>query len=289
MTFRILLNEIRDVLSYSLSDLGASPKDLALSEPPRKEYGDVTCNLAFQLSKKNKKKPFDIANEIVEKKIKPYLSERRIDSTSFIFSVDAHPAGYINFRINHQELARSTLSEVLNNPRFGFYDFGNGKHVSVEHTSVNPNKALHIGHLRNMALGDSIQRILKATNHHTTVLNYVDDSGLQVADIIVGFTFAGFPLEPAKINIKFDQYCGDEIYVKINEMYEKDPALAEKRKLVLREIEEGNSEIAKFASQITSRVLHEQLKTCWRMKVRYDLLNFESQIVLSKLWGKTFE
>jgi arginyl-tRNA synthetase len=289
MTFRILLNEIRDVLSYSLSDLGASSKDLALSEPPRKEYGDVTCNLAFQLSKKNKKKPFDIANEIVEKKIKPYLSERRIDSISFILSVEAHPSGYINFRINHQELARSTLSEVLNNPRFGFYEFGNGKHVAVEHTSVNPNKALHIGHLRNMALADSIQRILKATNHHITVLNYVDDSGLQVADIIVGFIFAGFPLKPADRSIKFDRYCGDEVYVKVNDLYKNNPSLEEKRKIVLREMETGTSQVAKFASSITNMVVKEQLKTAWRMKVRYDLLNFESHIIHSGLWASSFE
>lgn len=289
MTFRILLNEIRDVLSYSLSALGASSEDLALSEPPRKEYGDVTSNLAFRLSKKNKKKPFDIANEIVEKKIKPYLSERRIDSTSFILSVEAHPAGYINFRINHQELARSTLSEVLNNPRFGFYEFGNGKHVAVEHTSVNPNKALHIGHLRNMALGDSIQRILKATNHHTTVLNYVDDSGLQVADIIVGFIFAGFPLKPIDPSIKFDRYCGDEVYVKVNDLYKNNPSLEEKRRIVLREMEKGTSEVAKFAASITNMVVKDQLKTAWRMKVRYDLLNFESHIIHSSLWARSFE
>jgi arginyl-tRNA synthetase len=289
MTFRILLNEIRDVISHSLRDLGASSKDLALSEPPRKEYGDVTCNLAFQLSKKNKKRPFDIADEIVEKKIKPYLSERRINSTSFILSVEAHPAGYINFTINHQELARSTLSEVLNNPRFGFYEFGNGKHVTVEHTSVNPNKALHIGHLRNMALGDSIQRILKATNHHITVLNYVDDSGLQVADIIVGFVFAGFPLQPGDRSTKFDRYCGDEVYVKVNDLYKSNPSLEEKRRIVLREMETGTSEVAKYASSITNMVLKEQLKTAWRMKVRYDLLNFESHIIHSGLWAKSFE
>lgn len=289
MTFRILLNEIRDVIAHSLRDLGASSKDLALSEPPRKEYGDLTCNLAFQLSKKNKKRPFDIADEIVEKKIKPYLSERRLNSTSFILSVEAHPAGYINFTINYQELARSTLSEVLNNPRFGFYEFGNGKHVSVEHTSVNPNKALHIGHLRNMALGDSIQRILKATNHHITVLNYVDDSGLQVADIIVGFVFAGFPLQPGDRSTKFDRYCGDEVYVKVNDLYKSNPSLEEKRRIVLREMETGTSEVAKYASTITNMVLKEQLKTAWRMKVRYDLLNFESHIIHSGLWAKSFE
>ncbi|MDQ3888615.1 MAG: arginine--tRNA ligase, partial [Thermoproteota archaeon] len=108
-------------------------------------------------------------------------------------------------------------------------------------------------------------------------------------DIVVGFKFAGFPVAPPTKNQKFDQYCGDEVYVKINEIYEKDPQIAEKRKLVLKEIEEGKSEIARFAMDITLRVLQEQLKTCWRMKVRYDLLNFETHIVGSKLWSKAFE
>jgi arginyl-tRNA synthetase len=94
---------------------------------------------------------------------------------------------------------------------------------------------------------------------------------------------------PPSKNQKFDQYCGDEVYVKINETYEKDPQIADKRKLVLKEIEEGKSEIARFAKDITLRVLQEQLKTCWRMKAHYDLLNFETHIVGSKLWSKAFE
>jgi arginyl-tRNA synthetase len=142
--------------------------------------------------------------------------------------------------------------------------------------------------MRNVIIGDTLYRIMNATNHRATVLNYIDDSGLQVADIIVGFKFAGLDLEPPP-GKKFDQYCGDEVYVKINEIYGKDPSLAEKRKLVLKEIEEGKSEIAHFAASVTIRVLTEQLKTCWRMRARYDLLNFESHIVVSKLWSKTFE
>src|SRR5918998_1017263 len=130
---------------------------------------------------------------------------------------------------------------------------------------------------------------MRATNHRTTVLNYIDDSGVQIADIVVGFRFAGFPVTPPSKNQKFDQYCGDEVYVKINETYEKDPQIADKRKLVLKEIEEGKSEIARFAKDITLRVLQEQLKTCWRMKAHYDLLNFETHIVGSKLWSKAFE
>lgn len=290
MTFRVLVNEIREAVSSALANLGYSNQDFDVSETPRKEYGDLSCNVAFRLGKKIKRKPPDIAKEISEQQLKPYLLEKkRKNFSSHILSIEPHPSGYINFRANFANLATTTLREILENPNYGFYDIGKNRYVLIEHTSVNPNKALHIGHLRNAVIGDTIYRIMKATNHKTGVLNYVDDSGLQVADIVVGFKFAGFPLEPQNKSVKFDQYCGDEVYVKINELYKKDPSLEEKRRFVLKEMEEGASEIAKFAAEIAIRVLKEQLKTCWRMKTRYDLLNFESHIVISKLWIKTFE
>ncbi|HEY9714844.1 MAG TPA: arginine--tRNA ligase [Chroococcales cyanobacterium] len=262
--------------------------DFDVSEPPKKEFGDLTCNVAFLLSKQLKMPPPKIAQELIEKGIKPYIAEKR-EQFPLIKSVEPHPAGYINFRLDYSIMAKDTLGRALANPeRYGYIDAGEPQHIVIEHTSVNPNKALHVGHMRNVILGDTLYRIMKAVNHRVQVLNYVDDSGLQVADIVIGFQFAGFPHEPPD-GRKFDQYCGDEVYVKVNHMYERDPTLAEKRKLVLREIEEGKSEIAKFAAAITKRVLDEQLKTCWRMKVRYDILNFESQIVHSQLWGKAFE
>lgn len=280
MTFRLVIDAVRDMVSSGLADAGYPAVQFDVSEPPKKEFGDLTCNVAFQLSKQLKMPPPKIAAELVGHIIKRVAGP--------VLAADPHPAGYINFKVNYSWLSQ-TLRQVLENPdQYGHYDVGRGQHVVIEHTSVNPNKALHVGHVRNVILGDTIYRIMKATNHKTTVLNYVDDSGLQVADIVIGFKFAGFQVEPPA-GQKFDQYCGDEVYVKVNQLYEKDPQLAEKRKLVLREIEEGKSELAEFASKITLRVLKEQLKTCWRMKARYDLLNFESQIVLSKMWSRAFE
>jgi arginyl-tRNA synthetase len=158
----------------------------------------------------------------------------------------------------------------------------------VEHTSVNPNKALHIGHIRNIVLGDIIARILKKSNYKVNILNYVDDSGLQVADIIVGFRHFGFAQQPPQ-GKKFDHYCGDDVYVKTTEKYENDPSLEEIRKNILKELEDGNSETAQFADKITRRVLENQLETCWNLGVYYDCLNFESHIIRSGLWGKIFE
>jgi arginyl-tRNA synthetase len=283
MTFRKLVEETRQIVSDSLISAGYPSVQFDVSEPPRKEFGDLTCNVAFPLSKQLKKAPANIAQELIEH-IRPLIKSR-----SFVLSVEPHPAGYVNFFANHAALSMSALLAVLSSPEsYGNVDTGKGRHMVIEHTSVNPNKALHVGHMRNVILGDTLYRIMKATNHRTTVLNYVDDSGLQVADIIIGFRFAGFPVEPPA-GRKFDQYCGDDVYVKVNQMYEKDPSLADKRKLVLKEIEEGKSEIASFAAEITKRVLDEQLRTCWRLRARYDILNFESQIVISKMWESAFE
>jgi arginyl-tRNA synthetase len=282
VTFRNLQEQVRAAVAAGLKQAGYPEVQFDVSEPPRKEFGDLTCNIAFPLSKQLKMPPPKIAQELIGH-IKPQLSQYPL-----ISSVEPHPAGYLNFRANHAELSTSTLSSVMEKQENYGHVTLDKKRVVIEHTSVNPNKALHVGHMRNVILGDTLYRIMKAANQDVTVLNYVDDSGLQVADIIIGFRYAGFPVEPPD-GRKFDQYCGDEVYVKVNQLYEKEPALAEKRKLVLREIEEGTSEIAKFAAEITKRVLDEQLKTCWRMKVRYDILNFESQIVVSQMWTKAFE
>jgi arginyl-tRNA synthetase len=281
VTFRNLQEQVRASVVAGLKKAGYHEVQFDVSEPPRKEFGDLTCNVAFPLSKQLKMPPPKIAQELINH-IKPVLGQ-----FSLISSVEPHPAGYLNFRANYAELSTSTLSSVMKEDNYGHVRLDK-KRVVIEHTSVNPNKALHVGHMRNVILGDTLHRIMKAAGQNVTVLNYVDDSGLQVADIVIGFKYAGFPVEPPD-GRKFDQYCGDEVYVKVNQLYEKEPALAEKRKLVLREIEEGTSEIAKFAAMITKRVLDEQLKTCWRMKVRYDILNFESQIVVSQMWTKAFE
>jgi arginyl-tRNA synthetase len=286
MTFRLLIDQVRKLVSSVLTSAGYPVIEFDVSEPPQRAFGDLSCNVAFLLSKQlkgsSKMPPSYIATKLAEA-LRPLLQG------SYILSAD--PAGgHINFKANYAQLSPTTLSHVLSNPdNYGYPNSGQDMQIVIEHTSINPNKALHVGHMRNVIIGDTLYRIMRATNHRTTVFNYIDDSGVQIADIVVGFKFAGFPVAPPTRNQKFDQYCGDEVYVKINEIYEKDPQVAEKRKLVLKEIEEGKSEIARFALDITLQVLQEQLKTCWRMKAHYDLLNFETHIVRSKLWSKAFE
>ncbi len=278
MTFKSILDEIENNLNKILSDLSIS--DVAFSvEPAKPNFGDVSSNVSFLLAKQLKKSPKEIAE---------ILSSKYSDCTStLVLKSEAHPSGYLNFFANWDKLNQLILSESYLDT-CGDVEIGNGSSIVVEHTSVNPNKALHIGHVRNIIIGDTVSRILEKAGYKVNVLNYIDDSGLQVADIIVGFKHFGYAQEPPN-GKKFDHYCGDDVYVKTTEKYEGDSGLEEIRKNVLKELEDGDSETAKFGDEITRRVLAGQLETCWNFGVTYDCLNFESQIIRSGLWDEIFE
>ena len=278
MAFRLILAEIESNIKKIISQHGFQDVEFVV-DLAKPGFGDFTCNVAFLLAKQLGKKPYDIAQLFAED-YKKHLGD-------YLAKAEAHKSGYLNFYSNQEKLNNLIIKSSLEKD-FGFIDIGKKKSVVVEHTSVNPNKALHIGHIRNLVIGDTVVRILKKTNHDVKVLNYIDDSGLQVADIIVGFKYGGFSDAPPA-GQKFDHYCGDEVYVKTTAKYEADKQFAESRHKVLQDLEDQNSELAKFAGVITRKVLAEQLKTCWKMGVYYDCLNFESQIIYSKLWDKIFE
>ena len=278
MAFKSILDEIENNLNKILDALSISGIKFSV-EPAKLGFGDVSSNISFLLTKQLKTNPKEIA-EMLSEKYQHY-------SNTLVLKTEAHPSGYLNFFANWEKLNQLILSES-NLDEFGDVDIGKNTTIVVEHTSVNPNKALHIGHIRNIIIGDTISRILTKANYKVNVLNYIDDSGLQVADIIVGFKHLGFDQEPPD-GKKFDHYCGDDVYVKTTEKYESDSSLEDIRKNVLKELEDGNSETAKLADKITRRVLTNQLKTCWNLSVFYDCLNFESQIIRSGLWSKIFE
>ena len=278
MTFQIIINEIENNLKKIIQELSISEISFSV-DVAKPGFGDVSSNIAFLLAKELKKSPKEITQIISEK----YLQCNSV----FVLKTEAHPSGYLNFFADWAKLSKLILSESYLDT-FGNIDIGKNSDIVVEHTSVNPNKALHIGHIRNIVVGDTVSRILKKANYNVKVLNYIDDSGLQVADIIVGFKHLGFDEEPPN-DKKFDHYCGDDVYVKTTQKYELDPSLEDVRKNTLKELEDGNSEIAKFGDSITRKVLSGQLQTCWNLNVSYDCLNFESQIIRSGLWSKIFE
>ena len=278
MTFQSILDEVRNNLNKILSEMSITGIDFSV-EPAKPGFGDVSSNISFLLAKQLKKSPRDIAQLFSENYEKSH--------NTLVLKSEAHPSGYLNFFANWEKLNQLILSES-NLDTFGFVELGKQSTIVVEHTSVNPNKALHIGHIRNIIIGDTISRILRKADYKVNVLNYVDDSGLQVADILVGFTHLGFNQEPPD-GKKFDHYCGDDVYVKTTQKYEEDSSLQEIRKNVLKDLEDESSETAKLADIVTRKVLSNQLETCWNLSVYYDCLNFESQIIRSGLWTGIFE
>jgi len=278
MTFQTIIDEIQSNLKKIIHDLSLS--DMSFSVDVAKPgFGDVSSNIAFLLAKEMKKSPKEITQILSD-------AYSKCDSV-LVLKTEAHPSGYLNFFANWTKLSKLILSQSYLDT-FGDVNIGNNSNIVVEHTSVNPNKALHIGHIRNIVVGDTISRILTKANYKVNVLNYIDDSGLQVADIIVGFKHFGFDEEPPN-GKKFDHYCGDDVYVKTTQKYELDSSLEEIRKNTLKELEDGDSETAAFGDIITRKVLSGQLQTCWNLNVSYDCLNFESQIIRSGLWSKIFK
>lgn len=278
MAFDSIINEVTQNLTKILTDLSVSDVDFTV-EPSKPGFGDVSSNITFLLAKKLKQNPKDIAKTISEK--------YQLLVGPLVSGVEAHPSGYVNFYADWKNLSKKILDDSLNE-NYGSNNIGNNLQVVVEHTSVNPNKALHIGHVRNIIIGDTIVRILEKSNYKVKILNYIDDSGLQVADIILGFKHLGFSEEPPNEK-KFDHYCGDDVYVQTTEKYAQDPSLENVRKKILQQIEDGTSDTAKFADEITAKVLENQLETCWNLGVYYDCLNYESQIIRSGLWNQIFE
>src|SRR6185437_10684269 len=189
-------------------------------------------------------------------------------------------AGYINARLDRAQFVRSMLSdrEPIQRQR---------DKVLVEHTSINPNKAAHIGHLRNAVLGDTFVRLLRTAGHTVDVQNYIDNTGVQVAEVVVGFQHlekksldevAAMATRP-----RFDYDCWD-LYARVSQWYEQDPAHKLLRLDTLHAIEAGNNETAAIANLISVAVLRRHLETMDRLDIEYDFLPRESEILHLHFW-----
>lgn len=274
MTYRKLVEEVSEMFK----SIGIHDARLIPSKNPA--YGELTSLIGFDIAKEGGGDPRKIAEEIVEK-LSGYKS-------MMISSIEAL-SGYINFKVDWIRYSEEILKTVITQGSdYGRSSMGSGKKIIVEHTSVNPNKALHVGHARNVCLGDTLYRLFCFLGYDVTVLNYIDDSGTQMADVILGFTELGYPLNP-KDNLRFDAYCGDIVYVEVSKKIEEDPSLAEKRKIIAKAIEERDEKYYKLNREIVERVLRDQLKTCWRLGARYHILNMESDILTYDLWSEVFK
>jgi arginyl-tRNA synthetase len=281
MKFREFEEEAREAVLHAASKLGYTVPRVELLQPPSPDLGDLSSPVGLRLAKEARKPPASLAKQFAD----------AINDTKkghLIAKAEAHSSGYVNFSLDWGVFVGELLASLLSGQTISLQPLPAGKRIAIEHTNVNPNKALHIGHARNLVLGDSIVRTAKRLGNQVQTLNYIDDSGAQVADVIVGLRFLGFS-DRAPDGVKFDVYCGDTVYTKVNQMYESDPSLKSKQRLVLQEIERGEGEISEYAESIVSRILAAQLETCWRLGARYDLLNWESHILRTGMWSDVFE
>ena len=266
---------LRDTLRTTIrTRWNIEPPEIMLNQTPKVEFGELATPVCFELARELKRPPRAIAEELISK-------AGKIDGVE---KMEVAGAGYINFYLDRAAAVRGS--------RLKGYPADTGK-VIVEHTNINPNKAAHIGHLRNAAIGDTFVRILQSGGRSVEVQNYIDNTGVQVADVIVGLKYVEkksleavrhMASDPA---VKFDYYCWD-VYARVTPFYELEDPKHSLRGQTLQEIEEGNNETARMAEIVAMTIVRCHVKTMARINVRYDLLPRESDILHLKFWDYAF-
>jgi arginyl-tRNA synthetase len=290
MTLLELQTAVREAIREAANaNFKISLEQIATEIPPKTELGDLAFPVAFELAKLIKQASGEKQNP---RKIAESLKEA-IEQFEFIERVEIAGPGYLNVFFDRGRFLKENLDGEPIPGRSG----DSVQKVCVEHTSVNPNKAAHIGHVRNSVIGDTFQRILKATGKRVEVQNYIDNTGVQVADVVVGFMFIEhmnlgdikrLDNTLAAAGKTFDYYCWD-LYAKVGQAYQTDESLKEKRAEVLHLIEEGGNETADLADYVATRNVECILKTMERFDIHYDLLPRESEILHLHFWDKAFE
>ena len=291
------LSELHEVLKERIRSTSRAAFDIDLDyvpseTPPKTELGDAAFPVAFELAKKIKQSTGEKRNprEIAE------TLKASLEEFDFVQRVEVAGAGYLNVYFNRpQFLATQVSADPL--PRFKAAHEPGATKVCVEHTSVNPNKAAHIGHVRNSVLGDTFQRILQANGKRVEVQNYIDNTGVQVADVVVGFIYLEkktldeikqLDADLAAAGKTFDYYCWD-LYARVGQEYQVNEELKQKRPEVLHLVEEGGNETADLADYVATRNVECIVDTMERLSIRYDLLPRESEILHLHFWDKAFE
>ncbi len=279
------------LLSIVREKYGIATATVSIEQPPDIRMGDFATPVAFELARPLRRAPKQIAAELVS-----HLAEDTAQRLPGFASFEIAGAGYINARLD-RAAALATIAAEQDEP-----GFARGIHSLVEHTSINPNKAAHVGHLRNAILGDTFVRLLRAAGQRVDVQNYIDNTGVQVADVVVGLMHLE-NLSKEQIEILFrelaragerlDYYCW-EVYARVSGWYDADPDPAEKarrkqlRLMTLHAIEHGGNEIADAADAISTAVLRRHLETMQRLGIEYDFLPRESEILHLHFWELAF-
>ena len=263
---------IRDLVA---SLYGAGPEKIVVEWPPQPGMGDLASPVSFELARRLKRPPRVIAQELCD----------RFPRLPWLRRVEVGGAGYLNVFVDRGTALRA-LARDLHAP----VPPPSGDRVIVEHTNINPNKAAHIGHLRNAVLGDSLARALRFLGHEVEVQNYIDDTGVQVADVIIGFReILRMGLEQAQaIEQPIDRFCWD-LYARVGEWYEQDQKRRALQAETLKGLERREGEIGRFAAWLTRAIVARHLDTMDRIGVRYDLLPWEGDILAYHFWETAFE
>jgi arginyl-tRNA synthetase len=248
---------------------------VVIEQPPKVELGEYALPLAFELAKKLRKAPRKIAEEVVA----------GLGAVEGFDQFEVAGAGYINARLNRAMLATALAADQKSDA-----DAAAGK-ILVEHSSINPNKAAHIGHLRNAILGDTFVRLLRYAGREVDIQNYIDNTGVQVADVVVGFAHiekkSRAEVEALTRQPKFDYFCWD-LYARVSQWYAEDKEHLKARAQTLHEIEAGENETAALAELISIAVLRRHLETMDRLDIEYDFLPRESEILRLHFWDAAF-
>jgi arginyl-tRNA synthetase len=261
-------------------------ENIPIEIPPDLKFGELSTPVALQLARTLRKAPKIIAQEIVA----------ALGSLEGFAGFEVAGAGYINARLNRAASARLVAAGE------GLEIKSSGIHSLVEHTSINPNKAAHIGHLRNSILGDTFVRLLRAAGQKVDIQNYIDNTGVQVADVVVGFLhLEGRSLGGVRALLdelkqkgeRIDYYCWG-LYARTSQWYsegtdQENEARKRLRYATLHEIEHGGNETAEVAELISTAVLRRHLETMLRLDIEYDFLPRESEILHLKFWDAAFE
>lgn len=261
-----------------LAQFGNGVDRIVLAAPPRMEMGDLATPLAIELAKPLRKAPRQIAEAIVHDLQLPPLVQ----------SVSIEGAGYLNFRLDRRAVMAEMMRDPVPRPATA------GERVLVEHTNINPNKAAHIGHLRNAVLGDTLVRALRWLGDEVETQNYIDDTGVQVADVVVGFEhIIGEGAEEVRARIadrdnRFDYFCWD-LYSQVGRWYEENPDKAQLQKDTLHRIEKHEGETAALGALVAEAIVRWHVATALRLGIRYDVLTKESDIIRLNFWSRAFE
>jgi arginyl-tRNA synthetase len=256
---------------------GAELAEVAFQYPPRVEMGDLALTAPFDLARTLRRKPREIAELLVAE----------LGKAKEIRKAEVAGGGYVNLFLHRAAFAARFHAQE----RDGKREPPLPGRVIVEHTSINPNKAAHIGHVRNAILGDTFVRVLRHLGHDVGVQNYIDDTGVQVADVVVGFLHIE-KRSPADVRDlasapRFDYYCWD-LYARVGDFYAADPANKGLQAKALHEIEAGGNDTAALGETVAEAIVGCHLRTMARLGIRYDLLAHERDILRLHFWDRAF-